>query len=385
MTRQGLPEPELLDWLRLINCENVGPATFHALLERFGSAGRALDCLPELAARAGRKRLRLCSPREAEAMLDAAEKAGARFIAISDPDYPPLLRHIDSAPPLLCVRGRSSMLPKPAVGIVGSRRASAGGITLARQFASDLGRAGYVIVSGLARGIDTAAHVASLETGTIAVMAGGIDVIYPPQNEALAARIVETGLLVTEMMPGASPQAQHFPRRNRIIAGLSLGVLVVEAAERSGSLITARLAIEQGREVFAVPGSPLDPRSGGTNGLIRNGAVLATRAADIIEALAFRVREEDRGGFAAPDQNLGPRLSGGPEPAPLHEISDQKRGELLALLGPTPVSIDILARESGLEMGPLLDMLLELELSGRLVRSDGRSVALVGLPEPDRP
>lgn len=379
MQTQALTRPELLEWIRLLNCENVGPATFHALLERFGSAKAALDHMPELAARGGARGLRLCSMRQAERYLAIAEEAGATFISIRDDRYPRLLRHIDSAPPLICVKGEISLLAMPAIGVVGSRNASGAGLTLARQFSSDLGRAGQIIVSGLARGIDTAAHVASLDTGTIAVMAGGINVIYPPQNIDLAARIAECGLLVTEMMPGTQPQAQHFPRRNRIIAGLSSGVLVVEAAERSGSLITARMALEQGREVFAIPGSPLDPRASGTNGLIRNGAVLATQARDILEALAFQIDDDDRGGFAASDQPSRRGLELVPDLAPaLHPVSDRERHKLLSLLSHAPVTVDLLARESGIDMGPLLDILLELELSGRLSRSDGRTVTLTG-------
>jgi DNA processing protein len=261
-----LSHSERRDWLRLAKSENVGPASFRMLMARFGSAEQALEALPDLSRRGGlRREIRIYGRDEAERDLDRVADLGARFVALNEADYPTLLRHIDQAPPLLCIKGNPELFAKPAVAVVGTRNASALGRKFARELSSAVGRAGLLVVSGLARGIDTVAHEASLDTGTVAVLAGGIDVVYPPENEALYREIAERGVLVSEMTPGSVPRAESFPRRNRLISGLSLGVLVVEAALRSGSLITARLAAEQGREVFAVPGSPLDPRCSGTN------------------------------------------------------------------------------------------------------------------------
>ncbi|MEX0590716.1 MAG: DNA-processing protein DprA, partial [Xanthobacteraceae bacterium] len=280
-----LTDAQRIDWLRLIRSENVGPRTFRALINELGGASRALGRVVELARRGGHGELRIPSKAEAEAEIAMAAKMGVRFVAIGEADYPPRLRETDDAPPLLAVRGQFKSLTQPAVALVGSRNASAAGSRFAAVLARDLGQAGFVIVSGLARGIDAAAHRASLETGTVAVFAGGQDKIYPAEHAELVAEIVQTGTAVSEMPLGWEPRARDFPRRNRIIAGMSLGVIVVEAAERSGSLITARLALEAGREVFAVPGSPMDPRAGGTNRLLRQGATLVTSAADVIEVL----------------------------------------------------------------------------------------------------
>ena len=259
-----------LSWLRLIRSENVGPATFRALVNEFGGAEAAIAALPLLSRRGGRAQdIRLCSEAEAEAELDAAESLGASLVAIGEPGYPPALAQVDAPPPLLYAKGRLDLADIPIVAIVGARNGSAVGQKFTRSLATDLGLEGFVIGSGLARGIDTAAHLAALDHGTIAVLAGGIDVVYPPENEELQQKIGEHGLLITERSPGFSPRAKDFPRRNRLISGISLGVAVIEAAERSGSLITARFAGEQGREVFAVPGSPLDPRSAGTNNLLK--------------------------------------------------------------------------------------------------------------------
>ncbi|WP_342641881.1 DNA-processing protein DprA [Rhodoligotrophos ferricapiens] len=377
---RSLPRGELLDWLRLSNSENVGPATFYTLLQRYRTARRAIERLPELSARGGHNgRLRLCSLETAERCLTAAERIGASFIAYPEPSYPTLLRSLDGPPPLICVKGQYELLQQAAVGIVGSRNASAGGRTLARRFAAELGHMGFAIVSGLARGIDTAAHEASLATGTIAVLAGGIDIVYPPENTGLAQEIGEKGLLITEMMPGTQPQAKHFPRRNRLIAGLSLGVVIVEAAERSGSLITARLALEQGREVFAVPGSPLDPRAAGTNALIRRGATLVTAARDIAEALDPMAKPPRDGGFAGQDEHGELDMTGMPD-APDPDITAADRRRVIELLGTAPVPIDTLIREADLDMGILHVVLLELELAGKLIRADRHSVALLDEP-----
>ncbi|MHA1560037.1 MAG: DNA-processing protein DprA, partial [Alphaproteobacteria bacterium] len=270
----SLSDDQRLAWLRLIRSDNVGPITFRDLLDRFGSATAALDALPDLARRAGR-RIRICSIEHAEREVEAIAAMGARLIAIGEPGYPPWLARIDSAPPVITIRGDVTILSKPMIAIVGSRNASVSGRKMAANIASALGRAGLVVASGLARGIDAAAHEAALLSGTVAVFAGGLDRIYPAQNVPLAERIVaEGGVQMSETQLGLDPRARDFPRRNRIVSGLSLGVVIIEAAERSGSLITARLAGEQGRTVFAVPGSPLDPRAAGTNRLLKEGAAL---------------------------------------------------------------------------------------------------------------
>lgn len=272
--------------LRLIRSEGVGPATFHDLIAHTGSPEAALAALPELARRGGRARaIRICTAAQAEAELEAAERIGASLLFSLEPAYPVALAAVDAPPPLIYVKGDAALLARAAVAIVGSRQCSAAGHKLAGRFARALGEAGLVIASGLARGIDAAAHEAALATGTIAVVAGGIDNIYPPEHADLHRRIAGSGCIVSEMPPGFTPRAQDFPRRNRIISGLSRGVLVIEAARRSGTLVTARLAGEQGREVFAVPGNPLDPRAEGTNRLLKSGATLVTEADDIIEAL----------------------------------------------------------------------------------------------------
>ncbi len=280
--RTPLNAAERLDWLRLIRSENVGPITFRRLLERFGSAAAALRAVPDLARRGGRARaIQICPRDRAEAELAAVEAAGAQLVALAEPDYPPALAHVEDAPPILCLAGNIHLLQRTVVAIVGARNASINGQRLARDLAGDLAAAGYVVASGMARGIDAAAHQGSLQGGTVGVLGGGIDVIYPKENKDLFEAVRAQGVLVSESPPGTEPQARHFPRRNRIISGISLGVVVIEARPQSGSLITARMALEQGREVFAVPGSPLDPRSRGANDLIRQGAVLTETAADV--------------------------------------------------------------------------------------------------------
>jgi DNA processing protein len=365
----ALTDTERLDWLRLARSENVGPVTFRTLLRRFGSAAAALQALPGLARRGGRRNsLRIAGRTDAEREIEAAAKANARLVALCEPDYPTPLAAVEDAPPLLCLAGQTVLLRRPMIAIVGARNASAAGRRIAAQIAAELGAAGTVVVSGLARGIDAAAHEASLESGTCAVLAGGVDIVYPPENRALHERIAAVGLLVSEMPPGTAPQARHFPRRNRIISGLSRGVVVIEAAQRSGSLITARFALEHGREVFAVPGSPLDPRCRGTNDLIRQGAVLTESGQDVLSALSgaldHTIAEPPRGGLAAPPET--------PSEAEL----ERGRPLVLELLGPTPVEIDELIRQSGLSVPTVLGILLELELAGRLSRSPGQKVAL---------
>ncbi len=366
-----LNDEQRIDWLQLSRSENVGPVLFYQLINRYGSAAAALEALPQLARRGGRRTLRLYPRERARNDIDKAARLGARFVARGEAGYPPLLRHIDGPPPLICIKGREEIAELPLVAMVGSRNASAAGLKLTRSLACDVGRAGYGVVSGLARGIDTAAHEGSLETGTIAVLAGGIDRIYPRENAVLMERIGETGLLITEMTPGTAPRAEFFPRRNRLVAGMSLGVVVVEAALRSGSLITARLAAEMGREVMAVPGSPLDPRAAGTLRLLKTGATLVTEAVDILDALAplaARPLPEARpledslvpdGGLPAPDPDETP-------PEALHAL-------ILALLGPGETALDDLIRESGQPPGPVLAAIMELELAGLVTQpSPGR-------------
>jgi DNA processing protein len=365
-----LTDKQRISWLRLIRTPNVGPATFRDLINRFGSAEAAIEMLPELMISGGAKRIaRTPSVSEAEAELDAAAKLGAMLIAIGEANYPPMLRQMDQPPPMLAVKGESAVFKLPAVAIVGARNASLAGIKMARMLASDLGKTGYAIISGLARGIDAAAHNGSLATGTVAVLAGGLDRPYPPENLDLYDRIADgSGAVVSEMAFGHEPRAQDFPRRNRLIAGLSLGLVVVEAAKRSGSLISARLAGEMGRLVFAVPGSPLDPRAAGANGLLKEGAVLVTEAADVEEQLAPLV------GMSPPARD---RLE---EPADFVSTPpprDTDRGKLIEALGPTPIGIDELIRHTGLHPAQVFMILLELDLAGRLERHSGGAVSLV--------
>jgi DNA processing protein len=362
----SLSDRERLDWLRLSRTQNVGPATFHALIRRFGNAAEALAELPRMAQRGGGKAFVLPPPEDAPREMAVLEKIGGRMIAACEPDYPAGLAALEQPPPLIAVLGHAHLLKKEMAAVVGARNASA----LARKFthalARDLGEAGLVIVSGLARGIDFAAHEAALETGTVAVVAGGIDIIYPPENEALYAAIRAQGVILSEMPLGEAPQARHFPRRNRIISGLSRGVVVVEAAERSGSLITAHYALEQGREVFAVPGSPLDPRARGANRLIRDGATLTEGARDVLEVLAPMLG----GAFREPD----PIAPAAPATA-LEDEADRIRGRVEEALGPAPVEIDELIRQLGAPAAAVLTVLLELELAGRCRRQPGNRVA----------
>ncbi|HEX7075679.1 MAG TPA: DNA-processing protein DprA [Hyphomicrobiaceae bacterium] len=371
-----LDDSQRLACLRLIRSENVGPATFRALINHFGGARAALEALPELSARGGRRTgIRICSQESAERELAAAERIGARPLFTIEPGYPAALAVIDGAPPLIYVKGDDRLLARPAVGIVGSRASSAAGQQLARQLAAGLGQAGYVVASGLAIGIDAAAHQASLETGTIAVLAGGIDVVYPPQNAALHHAIGETGCLVSEQPPGFQPRGKDFPRRNRIISGLSLGVVVVEAARRSGSLITARRAADQGREVFAVPGHPLDPRAAGTNQLIKEGATLVTCAEDVVNALEPFGRRPYPMEQARTFEESASAPNATPEPLP--DIAHDERSLVVAALGPSPVHVDELARATGLPIRIVQTVLLELALAGRIEHHGSQLVSLI--------
>jgi DNA processing protein len=357
-----------LDWLRLIRSDNVGPRTFRALINHYGGASAALQALPDLARRGGASGpARICSHAEAERELKAATSRGISFLAICEPEYPQRLAMIDDAPPLLAARGKLAALALPMVAIVGARNASAAGMRFAERLARDLGTAGFAIASGLARGIDGAAHRASLATGTVAVLAGGHDRIYPPEHAELADAIAADGALISEMPLDWEPRARDFPRRNRLISGLAVGVVIVEAATRSGSLITARLALEQGREVFAVPGSPLDPRAEGANSLLKQGATLVTEAADVINVLRPILGQPLDLGAEEPERAA---------PSP-REPGDDERTRIVSLLGPTPVTIDDLVRLSGSSPAIVRTVLLELDLAGRLERHGGSLVSML--------
>lgn len=376
MTRETrrLSHQELIDWLRLIRSENVGPVTFFKLIERFGTAAAALEALPTLARRGGREKpIRICTKAAVVRELADAEKCGARPVCAIEGEFPALLPLTEGSPPVLYVRGDARLFTKPCIGIVGARNASASGRQFARKLAAELGHAGVTVVSGLARGLDTAAHEGSLETGTVAVVAGGVDVIYPPENRGLHEEIAARGAVVSEMPPGTEPQARHFPRRNRIISGMSLGIVVVEATARSGSLITARFALEQDREVFAVPGSPLDARAEGPNGLIRDGAMLIRGAGDILDALRD-IRHRP----------LGERPSIAYGSAPPAFLNDKDlaaaRRRVSESLGYTAVMVDEIIRQCQLSPAVVSVILLELELAGRLERHPGNRVSL--MPDP---
>lgn len=362
-----LTDADRIDRLRLIRSDNVGPRTFNLLLNHFGDARTALERLPDLARRGGVARSgRICSEEEARAELAATKKIGVSLVAPGEAAYPPRLAMLDDAPPLLGVRGAPDVLMRPMIAIVGSRNASGAGLKFGGQLARDLGDAGFVVISGLARGVDQAAHRATIPTGTVAVLAGGHDRIYPPEHEDLLAALLEHGGAISEMPLGRVPRARDFPRRNRLISGASLGVVVIEAAHRSGSLITARMAAEQGREVFAVPGSPLDPRAAGTNDLIKQGATLTTEAADVINAVAPIMERPVTFGVSEPDG----------EPLDFDAGTGERKG-IIDLLGPSPISLDDLIRMSGASPTIVRTVLLELELAGRLERHGGGMVSLI--------
>lgn len=356
------------DRLRLIRSANIGPVTYAQLIARFGTATAAIEAIPMLAARGGGRAPVLADPRAIAREMAATTRLGARYLFSDDADYPPLLAELESAPPALIVRGSSTLLQQTSVAMVGARNASAAACRFARQLGHDLADQGIAVVSGLARGIDTAAHVGALGAiggATIAVIASGIDIVFPPENAELQERIAREALLITEHPPGTEPLARHFPQRNRIIAGLALGTVVVEAAPKSGSLITARLAGEAGREVMAVPGSPIDPRAQGCNGLIRDGATLVQNAADIID----QIRPIDARMVRAPASRFGA--------APPDDASDADRRAIIALLGMVAVSVDELIRQSGCSPAVVQTVLLELELAGRLERHAGGRVCTI--------
>lgn len=399
-----LSDAQRFDWLRLWRSESIGPRTFRTLLNRFGSAHAVLDALPRLAP--GGKRARIATVDEIEREFAEAARSGAIFVALGEAEYPPLLRKIDAAPPVVAIRGDGAIFRKPAVAIVGSRNASAAGLAFTERLARGLAESGFAIVSGLARGIDIRAHQTTLGSGTIAVLAGGPDKIYPPEHAAALERLIERGAAISEMPFGWEARGRDFPRRNRIIAGLAQGTVIVEAARRSGSLITARFAAEQGREVFAVPGSPLDPRAEGTNELIREGATLCSSAQDVIEALARQIDDDGLRSGLFSDAGLEdfdreplweeldlPDIKPAPDvPATVKateiaidpanamlEKCDAAQARIIALLGPSPISIDELARAADMPACEVRAVLLELELAGRLERYGGDLVSLISI------
>ncbi|MCC5981486.1 MAG: DNA-processing protein DprA [Oceanicaulis sp.] len=371
MKRTALTPPGRIAWLRLARTRGVGPVTFNELIRRFKTAEAALDALPDLAKRGGRATaLKPASREEAEAEMDWLDRIGARLLCACEPEFPDSLAVTDPPPPVITTLGPLELETRVTCAMVGARSASGVGLRFAGTLARELGERGVIVVSGLARGIDGAAHAGSLDTGTVAVLAGGLTSIYPPEHRDLHAAIAEKGLLVSESPPGYTPQARDFPRRNRLISGLSIGVVVVEAAERSGSLITARYALEQGREVMAVPGSPLDPRARGANRLLRDGAALIETAEDVV-ALLEGAR---RGAMSEP---AGGGYEGDPEyGGAIDRAADDVRERVAALLSPSPISRDELVRLSGAPAPIVMAALVELELAGRCEMDPGGMVRL---------
>ncbi len=401
MSFARLSTEQKLDWLQLIRCENVGPRTFRNLINRHGGAAQALAALPELIRKGGGRQIRLATRESVLREWELAERLSARFVALGEPDYPPGLRAIEAPPPLVAVRGRTGIFARPMVAIVGSRNASAAGLAMTEKLTRSLAAANFAIVSGLARGIDACAHRAALTSGTVGVLAGGLDRAYPPENVALIEQIVEQGAVISELPFGYEPRGKDFPRRNRIVSGLSLATVVVEAARRSGSLITARFAQEQGREVFAVPGSPLDPRAEGANDLIRDGANLCASAQDIVDVIApLAARGAHRYDLLfEPDppafgDGLWDELEGlDPADAPVQAAARSKgyegadddigappvlspRLRVEALLGPAPIGVDDLARAGGCSVGDIRLILQEMEIDGLIDRHGGDRVSL---------
>jgi DNA processing protein len=371
MSQFAPDDAQRLDWLQLIRSENVGPHTFRLLINRYGGARAALEALPALSQKGGLKRqIRICSREKAAQELEKAQALGASLILMGEAHYPKLLAYTYSAPPCLYVLGRTDVLNRPAIGIVGSRKSSALGVEMASILGRDLAKAEYLVVSGLARGVDGAAHRASMERGTVAVIAGGPDTIYPPEHKDLARAICDNGAVICEEGPGYQTRAQDFPRRNRIIAGMSLGVVVVEAALRSGSLITARQALEENRQVFAVPGSPLDPRAVGTNKLIKDGAILTRDAIDIISEFSSF---ETPNLFAQEPTEIAyetANLSDQPEP-------EQSQREIVQqALSPSPIAMDRLSHITAMPAGIIISILLEMEIAGQIERHPGQRVSL---------
>lgn len=369
-----LSDDERLDWLRLTRSENVGVKSFFTLLSLYGSAKAAIQAIPSLSRQGGRKTpINLCSIEQAEREIAACRTMGAQMIAACEPTYPQLLLQTEGHPPLLTITGRAELLNQPIVGMVGARNASTNGCRFAYKLAQDLGKERLVVASGLARGIDTASHKGALESGTIAVIAGGIDSIYPPENKGLYAEIREKGIIVAENPFGYAPKGQNFPQRNRIIAGISYGVVVVEATFGSGSLITARMALAENREVFAVPGFPLDPRCQGPNHLIRQGAILTESAKDVVEGINHLCNSPHHIVAEEPQAEFTKNIL----PLPSEEVLTQLREDIINQLGATAVSIDELITLTQAPPSAVLTVILELELAGKVERCRGNKVALL--------
>jgi len=393
MKAAALSDEQRLDWLQLIRCENIGPRSFHRLMLRHGSAAEALAALPALIRQGAGRKIVLASRAVCARELEAAQKLGARYVAMGEPDYPEGLVHIDAPPPLICLRGHAHLMAKPIVAVVGARNASGAGLAFTERLVRGLGAAGFVVVSGLARGIDGCAHKAALASGTIGVLAGGLDKFYPPENVALIEAVAARGALFSEMPLGREPRGRDFPRRNRLVSGLALGVVVVEAERRSGTLITARFAREQGRELFAVPGSPLDPRAEGANDLLAEGAFMCRSAADVVDRLAPLARRGAAGYGLLAEPGAGyiherlwdeyedddapvsaEPVVAGETPAPAAKQAGLVPVE--QFLGPTPLSVDELARVSGWTPAEIRLRLQDLELENRIERHSGDRVSL---------
>jgi DNA processing protein len=376
----SLSSQQLTDWLRLIRSDNVGPSTFRKLLNKFGSAHAALEALPHLSLRGGKSSpTKIPTQSKIEDEIAAIHAFGANIITAADSDFPEPLKHIATSPPIIIIHGSNILNKEKTIAIVGARNASSAGQSMAKSLASDLGDAGYIIVSGLARGIDSAAHQESLTSGTIAVMAGGIDQIYPTENISLANEIIDNGgAIISEMPLGHSPRAKDFPRRNRIISGLSLGTVIIEAAKRSGSLITARYALEQNREVFAVPGSPLDPRSNGPNSLIRQGATLIMSADDIIQNLSTYSPKNNMLFESNEEYSFTPNINKNPKPTKktINNPSNNERDILLSSLSHTPIAVDEIIQQTNISTLTIQTMLLELDIAGKIEWASGQLVSL---------
>jgi len=392
MKAAALSDEQRLDWLQLIRCENIGPRSFHKLMLRHGSAAEALKNLPALIRQGAGRKIAIASRDRAARELAAAQDIGARYVALGEADYPQGLVHIEAPPPLICLRGDSGLFAKPIVAVVGARNASGAGLAFTERLVRGLGAAGFVVVSGLARGIDARAHKAALASGTLGVLAGGLDRFYPPENVGLIEDVAARGAILSEMPLGCEPRGRDFPRRNRLVSGLALGVVVVEAERRSGTLITARFAREQGRELFAVPGSPLDPRAEGTNDLLAEGAFMCRSAEDVVDRLAPLARRGGGYGMLAEPgasyihEPLWDEYDEGdlaPKPAPPERVAAARESvptaveaPVEAFLSPTPLSVDELARACGRPPAEIRLRLQELELENRIERHSGDRVSL---------
>lgn len=374
---RNLTDSEKLDWLRLIRSENVGPKGFQNLLGKLGGVKQALELAPDMSVKGGRsKPIKICSIQAAKKEIELTKEFGAKIIAACEPDYPKILRQIDDYPPVITVFGDSSKLNDSSIAIVGARNSSANGCNFAKQIAAALSREKVFTISGLARGIDTFAHQGSLDFGTLAVVAGGIDKIYPPENKDLFHEIAKKGAVITEMPFGSAPRAQNFPRRNRIISGMSLGVVIVEAAKKSGSLITARYALEHNKEVFAIPGSPSDARSAGTNDLIKDGAYMVTKPEDVTDVVERLIVRQSRSLFEEAPIFVVPKLM------PISQEQLSKARPIVAnKIGSSPTAIDDVISQTGFTPNIVLTIILELELAGRLQRHMGNKISMIYNPD----